>query len=278
MRCRYPGCNHIGEHRPYSKDAIPSVSTIAGLLNDGKAGAFGWAASLLTASEAVHSDEWLKHTGKMTDRAVENGYETCQHHKDGLCQACDYLRRHHDKVWRGKADLGTHIHHLALDWAQNKKVEVDPITNDYMDALEQFYRRHQPKFVELERTVLYTVPSLAYRGQFDFIADLYCPAHKQVCRWLVDIKTGGFHPVEQTLQLSGYRFAHYMTRWVNKVEERVGPMETVRHAGVLMLQGDGEFKLTELPADRSAHRVFLQLRLAWSFARQVNEQFKEEAA
>ena len=278
MKCKYAGCDHESDHRPYSKDRIPSVSTIAGLLDNNKSRGFAWSASLIAASVAVHEPErWRGLVDQMTDRAAQNGYHECTQTKDGLCKACNYLRSEHDRVWRAKADLGGHVHHLALQWAQGEKVLTDPIVDPYMDALQGFYGAHGPLFVELERTVLCDSPKvLSYRGQFDFIADIRCPdpAHER-CRWLIDIKTGGFHVLEQTLQLVGYRNATHITDWKDGTETIIRSMPAVGHCGVLLLGGDGEFRLVELAADNKAAKAFTQLRDLWGFAERMRRWEKD---
>lgn len=281
--CPYPGCTNAGQHRPYARQGLPSASTIAELIDDGKARSFAWSASLIAAVTAVHrSDDWDGLIGVMTDKAAGNGHTECTHTKDGLCKACAFLRSEFDRQWKVKANLGTHIHHEALAYAQGHDVTQDAVTEPYFDALERFYVDHNPEWVELERTVLYDKPrSHAYRGQFDGIGIIDCPTCPAVdgvpprCRWLVDYKTGGFYPTSQTLQLSGYRYAQHLTVWEGRTETVTGPMPAVAHAGVLLLGDDGRFDLVDLPANGDAHATFLRLRDVWGWARQMEKWAKE---
>ena len=275
--CKYPLCGAELDHRPYSRarDGIPSASTIAELLDDGKARSFAWSASLIAAATAVHQpDSYQGLIGVMTDLAVKNGFNECTHTKDGLCKACAFLRSEFDRQWKAKADLGTHIHHLALSWAQGQEVDEDPVTRPYLDALERFYQDCKPEFHLLESTILYDkTPGLSYRGQFDFIATLNRDGERRKGLW--DIKTGSFYPVSQTLQLAGYRGATWITDWSSGKEVKAGPMPAVAEAGVLLLQPDGEYRLIALPADGDAHGAFLRCRDLFRWSREVQRWAKE---
>ena len=271
--CGYPGCEAEIAHRPYARarDGIPSASTVAELLDDGKARSFAWSASLIAAATAVHApDAYQGLIGVMTDKAAKAGHEECTQTKDGLCKACQYLRSEFDRQWTTKANLGTHLHHLALSWAKGEEVDEDPVTKPYLDALEQFYLDCRPEFHHLETTVLYDrTPGLSYRGQFDFIATLTRDGERRKGLW--DIKTGSFYPVSQTLQLAGYRAATWVTDWSDGKETKVEKMPPVSEAGVLLLQGDGTYRLIALPADGEAHSSFLRLRDLFRWSRQVKK-------
>lgn len=265
--CKYPGCDHPDDSRPYARkrDGIPSASKIAGLLDMGKSRGFAWAASLVAAGTAVHESERWFHMPT----------HPCSRDKKGLCRACNFLRSEHDRQWAAKAALGQHVHHMALQWAQGEEVETDAKTDPYMSALESFYKDCQPQFVELERTVRGSFNGTAfYRGQFDFIARLDRDGQRRLGLW--DIKTGSFHPVEQTLQLAGYRYADWLTTWGDGTEARACPMGPVDEAGVLMLHNDGTYDLIELPADRAAFGLFRQLLGAYHWANHIEDRFKKE--
>lgn len=279
-KCGYNGCEYDdSSHRPYARkrDGIPSASLIAGLLDTGKSRSFSWAASLIASTVAVHHpDQWHGLVGQMSDRAWNNGHTICGHEKDSLCKACTYIRSAFDREWNQKAVLGTHVHHLALQWAEGETIETDSTTDRYMDCLWDWYQQYSPVFVELERTILYDKPrSHAYRGQFDFIAEINCPVHKERCKWLVDIKTGGYWPTEQTLQLAGYRFAQHITEWDGKEETIVKPMVPVAHAGVLLLDPEIGGRLVELPATGDVHGTFLRLVDAYRWSQEMDKWSKE---
>lgn len=274
--CKYPGCEYDeSSHRPYARlrDGIPSASTVAECLDTGKARSFGWAASLIAATTAVHdTPRWWNLPTHL------DGNQPCTHvpwvtgedgrRHPGICRACGFLRSEFDRVWNAKATLGSHIHHMALSWARGEDVAVDDTTEPFMDALEKFHVEHRPEFQYLEQTVRYTDDEgRDYRGQFDFIDQ----------HGLWDIKTGSYHPVEQTLQMAGYRYATALTGWEpvprrkTPREVHVGKMPKVDLAGVLMLGADGNYGLIPLPADRAAFEVFLALRDAWSWAKKIQE-------
>ncbi len=264
-------CGHCGadvSHRPYAavrgKNALPSVSAISGMLDDGKSDTMPWASSLIAASTAVHSPQLWAHL----DAA------DCTGDKDGLCAACRFLRYQFKVVWDAKRDFGSHIHHLALSWANGDDVEVDSVSEPYMDALERFYADCEPEWIEKERTVLYDKPwSHGYRGQFDGIAWLNRNGERE--RFLCDVKTGRYYPTEQTLQLAGYRYAQHLTTWENGTEHIDGPVPSVAYAAVVLLGDDGRYRLVELPANGDAHGAFLRLRDGWGFAKQMKRWAKE---
>lgn len=178
-------CGHcqtdIGS-RPYAgKRDFPSATTIAGAYDDGKSRSFAWSASLIAATTAVHHpDTW---SGL--------GTEGCNEEKDGLCPACRYVRSEFDRRWNAKAALGTHIHHLLLSWSEGVEIDVDAASEPYIDAAEKFLLDTEPRWVEVERTVLYDSPrSHGYRGQLDWIAEINCPVCPpgSRCKWLGDWK------------------------------------------------------------------------------------------
>jgi len=253
--CSYPGCEAPDPQPPYRylRDGVPSVTAISSMIDIGKASSFGYAASLIAATVAVHEPERWAHMSTAD----------CTHDKDGLCAACRFIRGEHRAQWDAKAALGSHVHHLALSWAEGQTVAVEPEVNPYMDAVEQFYDERKPEWVVTERTVGYEAVDGRYRGKLDGICDLACPIHEgNRCRWLIDWKSGRFYPVEQSLQLSAYRYA-YLTRWEAKtqiIEERV---PAVDHAGVVLLdvdaEGKGAYSLRPLPADTETHGMFLDL-------------------
>lgn len=265
-------CGHcqtdIGS-RPYAgKRDFPSATTIAGSYDDGKSRSFAWSASLIAATTAVHHpDTW---SGL--------GAEGCNEEKDGLCPACRYLRSEFDRRWNAKAALGTHIHHLLLSWSEGVEIDVDDASEPYIDAAEKFLLDAEPAWVEVERTVLYDSPrSHGYRGQLDWIAEINCPVCPpgSRCKWLGDWKSGGFYPKSQTLQLSAYRCAQHLTDWQGRDEIKEGPVPAVAHAGVCLLGDDGNYQLIELPANGDAHAVFLRLRDAWGWHKQMTKWERE---
>jgi len=265
-------CGHCGldvGSRPYAgKRDYPSATTIAGAYDDGKSRSFAWAASLITATAAVHHpDQW-----------EGLGVDGCNEEKDGLCPACRWLRSEFDRRWNAKANLGSHIHHLLLSWAQGDEIDVDAASEPHIDAAEKFLLDAEPTWIEVERTVLYDSPrSHGYRGQLDWIAEINCPVCPPGarCKWLGDWKSGRFYPTSQTLQMAAYRYARHLTRWEGKDEITEGPVPTVAHAGVCLLGADGTYQLIELPANGDAHSTFLRMRDAWGWHKQMTKWERE---
>jgi hypothetical protein len=261
--CGY--CKTEQPRRPYSaKRDMPSVTQLLSMYGgEGKTRAMNWAAAEITATTAVHHF------------ALDSvGIEECsESHKvdPGLCQACKYLRYQHSKVWTEKADLGTHIHHLALSWAQGEAILVKDDIKGYVDALDLFYKLWDPEFLETESTIKYQSNPVSYRGTLDFVARIGTARET----WLMDIKTGGYYPHEQTLQLAGYRYAQHITDWKDGTERHARRMPVVAHAGVLLLHPDGTFDLQELPATARPHNVLLMLGHMWHYEREMKAWDKE---
>ena len=193
----------LSGHRPYAykRDGIPSVSAVAGLLDGGKSSSFGWVAATIGARWAVHSDA-------LTDFSTAN----CDHEAKQYCERCAFLRSRFDAEWAAKADLGTHVHHMALSWAQGEAFVDDAVSAPYVDALEKFYADHEPWSGELpcERTVEGNQADHEYRGQFDAIGTFMWEGQRR--RGLIDFKTSAHvYFLEDTAQLAAYRFADSLT-------------------------------------------------------------------
>jgi hypothetical protein len=250
-------------HRPYQgqnrKDHSPSITTVSGMIDDGKASAFGFAGAEIAAVTAVH-DGW----GKLVAET------TCSRsHKEapGLCPACSWIRGEHQRRWDTKAALGTHCHHMAAQWWAGEDIVVDSVTGPIMDSLEQFVHDLKPEIELAEFTVLHDTPKhQMYRGQGDTLGTLLCPVCKngERCSWIWDNKTGDYYPKEQTLQVAAQRYAAHLTDWSDGTERIVGPMPRVAHAGVLLLSAQG-YRLVPLPVDQTAFNSFLRLRDTWAW-------------
>jgi hypothetical protein len=230
---------------PGGKPVAPSVSTIVGQLD--KPG-LSWGAAKESALFAVHHrNEWEE--------------------LDPL-HAVDRIRKHHKGVWDDKAARGTAVHAMAVEWSEGHDVDVTPECSPYMDALERFYDDHQPRWLHVERSVVYTEPRYhSYGGSFDWIAEL-----NDGRRVLGDWKTGGRYPVDTILQLAAYRYAQHLCV-VDDVGRFVGlePMPSVDAAAVVYLHDDGTYELLELPATRDAHGTFLRLRDVWTWRQQAEQ-------
>jgi hypothetical protein len=241
---------------------MPSVTAISELIDDGKSSAFAWSAALITATIAVHEYDTWAHLGT----------ESCAHVKEKLCPACRWLRSAHDRKWDAKADFGSHVHHLALAWGMGEEVDADGPSMIVLDGLELFYVQCEPEWLLLEACILFDkYPGLGYRGQFDQIGVINCPVkgHEGLrCPWLLDTKTGGYHPESQTLQLAGYRYADWVTDWSDGTERKIGPVPQVDHAGILLLAPEG-YRVVELPVTPEVHSLFLRLREHWSWRKDM---------
>jgi len=265
--CAY--CGEVDAQPPYRflRDGIPSATTIASTLDLGKASSFAWAASLITATTAVHEAHRWEHLDM----------EGCTHEKESLCAACKFLRAEFQAQWDAKAALGSHVHHLALSWSQGIAIESDEVVDPYLDAIALFYEERKPSWVLTEHTISGNPGTpLAYRGKFDGIADIACPeCEGKRCRWLLDWKTGSYYPAEQTIQMVLYRRA-FLTTWEDKAETVGDPVPEVDHAGVVILSPAATYELHALPADDDAWEVAMALRRAWGWGRRMEEWAKAE--
>lgn len=262
--CDYPGCQWKGNPRPYARirDGVPSVTTISGL-GDDKTG-MQWAAAMIAATTAIHHHEAYAGLSQAN----------CTEEKEGLCPTCRFLRSEHDRRWKAKAALGSHVHHLIADLAGGAEITSDEKIDPYLDAWDAFVLDCQPEWLQLEATVLFdTNPDIKYRGTLDLIGNLTVNGERST--WLIDWKTGRFVPVSQTLQLAALRHANYLTEWQGKTETVIGPVPKVDHCGVVMLGEDGCYELRELPADREAWTAFINLRRAWDRQNRIERWAKD---
>ena len=269
-KCPHEGCDYVDNHRPYARkrDGIPSVTEISSMLDLGKSRSFPWSAATAAATEAVHhSDRWFRFSTRQRDG------EECTHKPTGFCTACRYLRSTFDREWKHKRDLGTHVHHLALQWAKGEDVEEDEESKPYLDGLEKFYEEMQPEWLHLESTVAGSLAAgereLFWRGSFDAVCRMTA-----VGTALIDIKTGGLYPTEQTIQLAGYVMAENLTEWDDGKEIIVGPMPAVDAAGCLFLTGDGDYRLVWLPVNSEAMFAFFELLKLRQFTKHMDGWYK----
>ncbi len=220
------------------KHTAPSVTGVLGVLD--KPG-LSWGAAKETAIFAVlRQDEWQN----LTD-----------------ADAIERLRKHHRGVWDDKASRGTAVHAMALAWAQGQTIDVPEDCASFIDALERFYVEWRPRWVELERSVVYDVAPDQYGGSFDAIVDLGGR------RYLIDIKTGAAVYPDTALQLAAYRYATHMGVYDDQGElVEVEPMLDVDGCAVLHLRDDGSYALVPMESGHDQWRFFLICRRLWAWS------------
>lgn len=277
--CKYPGCDWDEPSRPYARSGLMSVTSAINSYNWGdRAKAFAWSASGIATYAAVHETDW-------SVPLPDDEYD-CTGKQPNLGSLCRRIRSKFDREWSEKSVLGSHVHHLAVSWAQGKEITSTPEIDPYLDILEAFYKDFHPEWLELERTVYFRQfepedgpLGIEYVGTFDAIAELHCPVCPDFkhCAWLLDIKTGaGRHDNEWALQLAAYRWASYLTRWEKgKRWEQVidRPMPAIDHCGVIHLHPDANEPLIWLEVTAEHHEKFLQLvdLAIWDKAQQKKE-------
>lgn len=225
---------------------LPTSTGISGMLD--KPG-LPWGAAGETALFAIHHrEEW-------ENLSAEAAYER--------------LRKHHRGVWNDKANRGTRVHDLAMQWAGGNDVECPEDCTPYLDALERFYTDHDPIWVEVERNILSLTPGLEYGGKFDYVRQT---ATENVQG---DIKTGKRYPIETTLQVASYAFAQYLATYENNKLVALDPMPKIDRCEVLYLHDDTTYELLTLPVTPAVYEHFLSLRAAWSWLREMDAWLKK---
>lgn len=221
----------------HGRHGFPSVTTVIGVLDKP---ALSFAAAKETALFAVHQQRQWRHLAP--------------------AHAVDKLKRQHRVLWDEKASRGTTVHDLANSWSQGVEVEVPADCLPYMDALEQFYRDWEPRWVEVERTVIYR-GERPYGGSFDAIADLVDGR-----RWILDLKTGSSVWETVALQLAAYRYAEHIGLY-DETGDLIGtePMIPVDACGVIHLRSDGTYGLVPVQAGREEWDYFMACRQLWEF-------------
>jgi hypothetical protein len=299
--CGYPGCGLDTGSRPYARSGIPSVTTVIDLSNfDDKGRRMSWSAAGHAAKTAVHwSQDWVdkgthvRITEKLMETkppevlaAVGDVMDCTQDHKiwPGFCPSCKYLRSQFDRDSSKKKHLGSHLHHLALSWAQVEQIESDDTLDPYLDGLEAWYELYRPTWQHLERTIYYERGPRQYVGTFDAMAEINCPVCIDReglvlrCNWLLDIKSGiGIWVKEFALQLAAYRYADSLTVW-EKGKQRVdSKMPTVAHTGIIWLRDTGQAELVPIDTTAEEHNQFLRLLDVWAWSRRVDKEAAELA-
>lgn len=225
---------------------IPTSTGISGMLD--KPG-LPWGAAGETALFAIHhQDEWI---GLDPEAAYER------------------LRKHHRGVWNDKANRGTRVHDLAMEWANGREVECPEDCTPYLDALERFYGDVDPIWVAVERNILSLTPGLEYGGKFDYIRSTSDGLA------LGDLKTGRRYPIETTMQVASYANAQHLATYDKNKLVALDPMPKIDACEVLYLHDDGTFELLPLPVTPAVFENFLALRGVWSWQREMDAWLKK---
>lgn len=276
-----PGRNGRGQYnvrleKPGAKKKhdAPGVTSISGMLEKG---GLVWAAARETATRAVLEPSTWQHLPP--------------------AEAIESLRKHFRFLWDVKADTGTIVHEIALAWSYGLEVDL----NDLLDtdtktkkprgwsedvrrevirrvdgcllALDAFYRKHHPEWIQVEQTVVHLgegiddpdaepCPSTCYAGTFDARASLRGVSSDIRLDW----KTGGRYPTETTIQMAGYDFAKWLGRYEpDGTLKALEPHTRAEKSAVVYLNDTGDFELLELPVDSAAFETFMGLRRAKRF-------------
>ena len=164
---------------PLTKDKVPSVTSIGGMLPK---------RNLMYARGKAVADEAVNSIGTVVD-LVTGGNPS---------GAVDFLERAPARKWGAAAQLGTDIHGLVEK--TNRGEDVGPQHPDHQAFLDQYAKfldAWQPEFLEVEATLWNH--TLGYAGTCDGL----CRLDGEIVVW--DLKTGasGVWP-ETALQMCGY--------------------------------------------------------------------------
>lgn len=179
----------------------------------------------------------------------------------GGCRFCITMaiKASYKDQWETKAALGTEVHTHAHAHVTGRPMPPDdrvaPFISQYLAFLEA-WRVDLDRHVEAAETTVYD-PKNGYAGTGDIWLQLPTGAGGRRQLWLVDIKTSLTKPAntvyaDQVIQLGGLRYAPKAVL-VDDTE-----VDVPRFAGAALLNLRQEaHALIPLPADRAAHKAFL---------------------
>jgi hypothetical protein len=162
-------------------------------------------------------------------------------------------------TWKASGERGTRVHGYCESFLKGESIDMAVGDEGYVDALEKFIHDLDPQVIDLEQIVL---SSNGYGGRFDMVVRL----GEQIA--LIDVKTGKSYAAEHTLQLSAYRYADGIAEYDTDGKlTGLRPMPKIDATYCLYVHDDGEYDLTEYPADSEAWNVFLGLLDAYQWSR-----------
>lgn len=191
------------------------------------------AAARVTATEAVRNITGL------LERLLEDGM--------ARRQIIGQLAAHYRDLWDQKAQLGTDVHHWALErcWTDGD-CHVDDAPFHVRQHLAQFRRWLVDTGAEP-----FAVEQTVYSARYGYggTADAWCRIDDE--QWLLDIKTGRTIPDTVPLQLAAYQFADFT---LDPAGDRT-PVPRAQRFGVLHLTAD-KCELHEVTVDVHAWDAF----------------------
>ncbi|MCL8026346.1 hypothetical protein [Nocardioides bruguierae] len=185
----------------------------------------------------------------------------------GHCRFCltAEIKAEHRNQWERAADFGTavhdHAHAHVLGEPRPYVPEVQPFVNQHLRFLDEF-GVNIDRDVEAAETTVFSRKH-RYAGTGDLWVWLRIdpatgrPSPRKRFLWLVDIKTSLKKPVgtvyvDQVLQLAGLKYAEAAILPDDSEVE----LPRFDGAALLNLRAD-DYRLIPLPADRAAHRAFV---------------------
>lgn len=179
----------------------------------------------------------------------------------GRCRFCVTMaiKAQYKEQWETKADLGTLVHAYAhahvLGQPMPPNEDAEPFLAQYLAFLDA-WTVDLDRHVEAAETTVFDRKN-RYAGTGDVWVQLPTGAAGRRQLWLVDIKTSLTKPAntvyaDQELQLAGLRYAPHAVL-VDDTE-----VEVPKFAGAALLNlRANAHALIPLPADRAAHKAFL---------------------
>lgn len=198
----------VEKHAHYiNGERCPGVSTIAGMIDDGKSGALqGWAAKL-TAAYIADNISFID--GKVFVGNLELNPDTAG---KIMYRAKQEYRNKRDEA----ADLGTRIHKLCELFWGDEKYEIASDEEPGYSAFEEWVQDNGVKAIAVEKNV-YSVKN-RYAGIVDLVAEL------NGSLYIIDLKTSSRISPGFFIQVGGYALAY---------EEMTG--DRINNAGILRL-------------------------------------------
>lgn len=238
---------------PFGEDLLISVTNAQGVVNKP---ALVPSAVKITAETAYDKLPQLIAATRIRECGAKRVADRC-----GRCPTCMVARikAEHRNIWEHAADTGTRVHAAShahvLGQPRVPDEEVEPFIFQYLQFLEAWsidIDRH----IEAAETTIVDRRN-RYAGTGDIWLQLPTGTAGRRQLWLVDIKTSLTKPantvyVDQVLQLAGLRYAP------KAILPDDTEVDVPKFAGAALLNlRSGAHQLIPLPADRAAHKAFV---------------------
>lgn len=252
------------DHCPFGDDQFISVTNAQGVVAK---------PALVPAAVKVTAETAWNRLPEMVAMSIQpaEGLNGCEKkrvaERCGQCRFCltAQIKREHQNIWDRAADFGTDVHTAAykenVGEPRTYDADVEAFVQVYLQAMSML-GVDLDKHIEAAETTIISRRH-GYAGTGDIWVSLPLnPATNEVhpskrWLWLLDIKTSLTKPAntvysDQILQLAGLRFAESAVL----ADDSEVPVPKFAGTALLNLRADS-WALIPLPADRAAHRAFV---------------------